>query len=81
MHSASSVASEQGISSQGLGHENQVAGHAVALQAGNQFAVQPQIHSQFQHYQSVPNISSYLTNVVPSNTQMLDSTSSVVHQV
>uniref|UniRef100_A0A2P2M7E3 Flowering time control protein FPA-like n=1 Tax=Rhizophora mucronata TaxID=61149 RepID=A0A2P2M7E3_RHIMU len=76
----SSVASDQVILPQGLRQENPVSGNTLPLQGGNQFAVQSQFHSQFQHHQPVSNVSSHLTNVVPSNTQILDPTTSIVHQ-
>jgi hypothetical protein len=80
----SSVAPDRGISSQGWKHDNQVSGNASHLQMGNQFnsqvQVQVQVQSPFQPYPSVPNTYSHSATVVPSNSQIQDSTASLSHQ-
>ncbi|PNS94906.1 hypothetical protein POPTR_017G026600v4 [Populus trichocarpa] len=76
----SSVAPDRGISSQGWKHDNQVSGNASHLQMGNQFNSQVQVQSQFQPYPSVPNTYSHSATVVPSNSQIQDSTASLSHQ-
>ncbi|KAJ6959687.1 hypothetical protein NC653_037906 [Populus alba x Populus x berolinensis] len=76
----SSVAPDRGISSQGWKHDNQVSGNASHLQMGNQFNSQVQVQSQFQPYPSVPNTYSHSATVVPSNSQVQDSTASLSHQ-
>lgn len=76
----SSVAPDRGITSQGWKHDNQVSGNASHLQMGNQFNSQVQVQSQFQPYPSVPNTYSHSATVVPSNSQIQDSTASLSHQ-
>ncbi|KAJ6734223.1 FLOWERING TIME CONTROL PROTEIN FPA [Salix purpurea] len=76
----SSVAPDRGNSSQGWKHDNQVSGNASHLQMGNQFNSQLQVQSQFQPYPSVPNTYSHSATVVPSNSQIQDSTVSLSHQ-
>ncbi|CAK7322648.1 unnamed protein product [Dovyalis caffra] len=76
----SSVAPDKGTSSQGWKHDNQVSGNANHLQFGNQFNSQVHVQSQYQPYPSVPSTYNHSANVVPSNSQIQDSTVSLLHQ-